>query len=149
MKDLQERSAEKRLSAANLVERDIEERLKDNDYTAVSTRILYFKQLTQSTRDPLKRNAVIMGRKTWQSIPAKFRPLDDRVNVVLSRNPEAAKELDLPSGVVVAESLEHGERWHVEVTHRCPNAERYVQRGAHLTDGLALTLAEEDLTIDF
>lgn len=43
VKDLQERSAEKRLSAANLVERDIEDRLRDNDYTAVSTRILYFK----------------------------------------------------------------------------------------------------------
>ena len=54
----------------------------------------YFKQLTRSTRDPTKRNAVIMGRKTWQSIPPKFRPLDDRVNVVLSRNPDAARELE-------------------------------------------------------
>ena len=46
----------------------------------------YFKQLTRSTADPLKRNAVIMGRKTWQSIPEKLRPLADRVNVVISRN---------------------------------------------------------------
>ena len=38
----------------------------------------YFKQLTRSSADPLKRNAVIMGRKTWSSIPQKLRPLGDR-----------------------------------------------------------------------
>jgi dihydrofolate reductase/thymidylate synthase len=65
----------------------------------------FFKQLTRSTHDPLKRNAVIMGRKTWQSIPSKFRPLDDRINVVLSRNAAARSELELPTNVLLAESL--------------------------------------------
>lgn len=45
----------------------------------------FFKQITMQTVDPTKKNAVIMGRKTWASIPARFRPLKDRISVVLSR----------------------------------------------------------------
>jgi dihydrofolate reductase len=31
-------------------------------------------------------HAVIMGRKTWESIPEKYRPLPDRMNIVITRN---------------------------------------------------------------
>ena len=31
---------------------------------------------------------VIMGRKTWESLPARFRPLPGRRNVVITRNRE-------------------------------------------------------------
>lgn len=32
-------------------------------------------------------NAVLMGRKTWESLPEKYRPLKGRFNIVLSRTP--------------------------------------------------------------
>lgn len=31
---------------------------------------------------------VIMGRKTWDSLPPRFRPLPERRNIVVSRNPD-------------------------------------------------------------
>jgi len=35
-----------------------------------------------------KKNAVVMGRATWESIPRRFRPLAGRINVVVSRQAE-------------------------------------------------------------
>jgi len=32
-------------------------------------------------------HAVLMGRKTWESLPARFRPLPGRRNIVVSRQP--------------------------------------------------------------
>jgi dihydrofolate reductase len=33
-------------------------------------------------------HAVVMGRRTWDSIPDRFRPLPERRNVVVTRNPD-------------------------------------------------------------
>ena len=44
----------------------------------------HFKRLTIGDGD----NAVIMGRKTWDSLPKQFKPLPKRVNIILSRNSE-------------------------------------------------------------
>ena len=40
----------------------------------------HFKEVTQGQGGPAKLNAVIMGRTTWDSIPARFRPLAGRIN---------------------------------------------------------------------
>lgn len=47
----------------------------------------HFRELTTTPEDSEKSNAVIMGRKTWDSIPEKFRPLPKRANIVITRNP--------------------------------------------------------------
>jgi dihydrofolate reductase len=63
----------------------------------------HFKQKTTN-------HSVIMGRKTYFSLPEDFRPLPDRKNIVLSRsNPE------LPESVNLANSLE--ESWEIAENH--------------------------------
>ncbi|KAK2966011.1 hypothetical protein RJ640_017089 [Escallonia rubra] len=46
----------------------------------------FFKDVTMTTSDLARKNAVIMGRKTWESIPLEHRPLPGRLNVVLTRS---------------------------------------------------------------
>lgn len=48
-----------------------------------------------------KGGTVIMGRKTWESLPEAYRPLKDRLNIVVSRS-----DLELPEGVKLAHSLD-------------------------------------------
>jgi dihydrofolate reductase len=43
------------------------------------TDLKYFKDTTNG-------HTVVMGRKCWESIPDKYRPLSNRKNIVLSRN---------------------------------------------------------------
>ncbi|MCP2249269.1 dihydrofolate reductase [Lentzea aerocolonigenes] len=37
-------------------------------------------------------SAVLMGRRTWESLPERFRPLPGRRNLVLSRTPQEGAE---------------------------------------------------------
>ncbi|KAL3012642.1 hypothetical protein AAZX31_06G010300 [Glycine max] len=50
------------------------------------TDLKFFKEITMKTSDPGKKNAIVMGRKTWESIPLEYRPLSGRLNVVLTRS---------------------------------------------------------------
>lgn len=56
--------------------------------------------------EPL-RNVVIMGRKTWESIPPKFRPLRDRTNLVITSQDKESFGSPNPN-VLVARSIEEG-----------------------------------------
>lgn len=44
----------------------------------------HFASLTTKTSDARNVNAVVMGRRTWESVPPKFRPFPDRLNVVIT-----------------------------------------------------------------
>lgn len=61
----------------------------------LSKDLKFFSNITKTlnNKDGMKQNAVIMGRKTWESIGRK--PLPGRVNVVLSRDTGSAKEEEL------------------------------------------------------
>lgn len=59
-----------------------------------------FRKITTEHKE--NQNAVVMGRITWESIPEKFRPLPDRLNIVVTRDTHFA----LPDGVLKAKSLD-------------------------------------------
>ena len=63
----------------------------------------WFKAHTSTVFTEGTQNMCIMGRKTWESLPESFRPLPDRLNVVVSRN----TDYELPEGVLLASSLDN------------------------------------------
>ena len=60
----------------------------------------HFKRITCDAREGM-RNAVIQGRRTWESAEVQGRALPRRLNIIISRSAQA-----LPEGVVAARSLE-------------------------------------------
>nr|AAQ02617.1 dihydrofolate reductase [Hartmannella cantabrigiensis] len=66
----------------------------------------FFKKITSETKDAAKQNAVVMGRKTYVGIPAKFRPLSNRVNIVISTNANLRKEESIPDSVHIVDSFD-------------------------------------------
>ena len=60
--------------------------IKGNLPWRLKNEMAYFTRITSETKDGDKKNAVVMGRKSWDSIPPKYRPLPGRVNVVISRS---------------------------------------------------------------
>ncbi|KAK4165324.1 dihydrofolate reductase-like domain-containing protein, partial [Cladorrhinum sp. PSN259] len=84
-------------------------------WTGLKKEMAYFARVTKRLppRAPATaRNAVIMGRKTWESIPERFRPLAGRLNVVVSSSADGVdvRSVNKKGGkvdvVVWAESFE-------------------------------------------
>ena len=64
-----------------------------------------FYKRTTTSAPAGKQNPVIMGRKTYDSIPAKFRPLRDRVNIVLSRKVDYVSDPGVRKADTLSEAL--------------------------------------------
>lgn len=55
----------------------------------LKTEMAFFTRMTTATKDKDKKNIVLMGRRTWECIPEKYRPLENRINMVLtSQSPD-------------------------------------------------------------
>lgn len=74
-----------------------------------------FKELTMG-------NTMIMGRKTWESLPDNVRPLPGRCNIVLSNSdtwscdtkPKSHHELELMDAYSIDEAIKLSQRHHPE-----------------------------------
>jgi dihydrofolate reductase len=61
--------------------------------------LAHFKRTTQG-------HPVVMGRRTWESFPDRFRPLPDRTNIVISRQADLKPALEAAGAVVVGSLAE-------------------------------------------
>jgi dihydrofolate reductase len=66
--------------------------------------MLRFKRLTVGDG----HNAVLMGRTTWESLPEAYRPLSERLNIIVTRNEEYSVDgayacLSIEKGLGLAE----------------------------------------------
>lgn len=97
-------------------------------------------------------HTVVMGRKTWESIPEKFRPLPNRKNIVLTRQEGYIERV--PEGVGVSSSLEEAVALHASLA-QTPVAEKWgdlfliggtsvFESGLEIADRLYLTTVDYD-----
>lgn len=95
-------------------------------------------------RETTRGKPVIMGRKTWESLPDAFRPLPGRHNIVVSRNSGYQ-----PAGATPAASLEDAiqKAGEVDEAFVIGGAELYRQ-AMPIADRLYLTEIDRDFAGD-
>lgn len=89
-------------------------------------------------------HVVLMGRKTWESIPEKFRPLPNRKNIVITRKDHYA----VPEGVAVYNSIEAALEAHNEETIFIIGGGQIYTETFPLADELFITHVEREVDGD-
>lgn len=95
----------------------------------VNTESVQSDTLKERNLSGTRRNVVIMGRKTWESIPPKLRPLKERTNIIISSQ-DRSKLLPLPDDVLVARDIHAG----------LVDLENLIQEGKSLPVGRAFVI---------
>ena len=57
--------------------------------------LLRFKEITTNIENPNEINIVVMGRKTYDSLPSSCKPLPDRINIIITNNEKLQKQTSL------------------------------------------------------
>ncbi len=121
--------------------------LKDNGLGYNNGLLYQLPEDMKHFRDTTSGHVVIMGRKTWESIPEKFRPLPNRENIVITRQSDY-----MAHGAKVASSLEEA----IDVARsNSSDKEIFIIGGSEiytqalpLADRLYLTLIDGDKSAD-
>ena len=69
-----------------------------------------------------KKNAVVMGRNTWESLPKKYKPLPNRLNIVLTRSRNVDKYNDNTNEVTFVSCLD-------DVMDLCHQGDERLEKG--------------------
>ncbi|MEM9894848.1 MAG: dihydrofolate reductase [Bacteroidota bacterium] len=84
-------------------------------------------------RDTTKGHHVIMGRKNWESLPHKFKPLPYRTNIIITR-----QEKYIAEGAIVVASMEDA----LQVAEKDEQQELFIIGGGEIYQ-MALPLANK------
>lgn len=106
--------------------------------------LIHFQRITRG-------HPIIMGRRTWESLPPRLRPLKERTSVVVTSHEEVAEEVLEKGGFVVSSTADA-----VNVAREQPGAEEiWVIGGGKiyaallpLADTLVITRIDVDLEGD-
>ncbi len=92
-------------------------------------------------REITKGKVLIMGRKTWESIPEQRQPLPQRTNVVITRD----QNYPLPSGAERFDSVSQAIAAHKNEEIIGFGGQRIFEEMINLADVLDLTLVDQNI----